>query len=319
MQNNTAEERTCKGSNGNKIKEKISYLPKEIFKGGEQAEYEVTPLNEAGSNPMDASEKFIFQHPLREKIPCGLTTFDLNAIVEEIGGKPKILSSNFVGGKPIEQSKKLAETKKLLDNVKEKVAAYPQYLTYEGSVVLCVLLSVNEGKSISLGGLPSVDRDMILDKLPTNASLSLLSATANLEVSFDETQDFILTYQCDTPETPPTIIRFFNTVIHPHHTQDKAVPIKRDGEKISLGGKFMFDKKDIRRRMGLTSNHEKEEEEEYVSRRQPVSGRNAFELRTDLIQFSVDLLFHNNKNHISPEEVVAVAKVLYTFVENKYR
>jgi len=113
-----------------------------------------------------------------------------------------------------------------------------------------------------------------------------------------------------------------NTVIHPQHLETHAVPVEGDGEKISLGGKLVFDKKRIQQLIGVGRFSEtpapRKDEEEFV-RRQPVSGRNAYEIRADLVQLSMELLFYNGASKISPEEVVSTAKVLYSFIEDRNR
>ena len=217
---------------------------------------------------------------------------------------------------------KVEETKEMLKNFKEKVANYPKYLTYEGSVVLCVMLSINESKNINLNGLPLEDKTLILSLLPQLAVVGLANFDATLKVEFDSERDFVLTYTHKNDSS--LILKFFNTVIHPKVGDDtKNVPIENEGETISLGSTLVLDKKRIQKLIGvdrfstLSPSVKSLDEEEIVPRRQPVSGRNAFELRTDLINMSMDLLFHNDKGNIPPEEVVKTAKVLYAFVENR--
>src|SRR5271169_5630049 len=92
------------------------------------------------------SEKFVASNPIRHKIENGLTSSDLNAIIEEIGGNPvmtpiaKVIETcNQPNESPAKQ-KSIGEAKKLLETFNDKLKNYPKYLTYDGSVVLCVAI-----------------------------------------------------------------------------------------------------------------------------------------------------------------------------------
>lgn len=309
MMNSTPEERNCQAPIGKK-----------------------EPQSSAQFYADGQKERIAARTALVEKAQEGLTTSDLNAIISEVGGKPlatpiaKVIDACNQSNESPAKKKSIEESRKLLDTFNDKLKNYPKILTYEGSVVLCVALSINEGNGINLNGLPQIDRETILSRLPSNALSKMVSFNeAYINVEFDNARDFILTYQDKDvhKDAPPVRLNFFNAVIHPQHLENNSVPVEGDDEKISLGGKLVFDKKRIQTLVG-TSLHSnvgndtiQKENERIPSFRQPVAGRNAFELRTDLIQFSMDLLLHNNKGNISPEDVVKTAKVLYTFVENR--
>lgn len=266
--------------------------------------------------------------PLYEKIRqgSGLTTSDLNTIIEEVGGKPietpvtkvvEVLNSD-VNSHP-EKKKNLEETKKLLETFKEKVATYPKYLSYEGSVVLCVMLSVNEAESISLSGMPSVDRELILAQLPKDAPRQLEICNAHLKVAFDDARDFVLTYEDDKEK--PVVLRFFNTVIHPQKLRDTNVPIEKDGEKVFVGSSLVLDKKRIQKLVGTIPHEEKSSrDDEDMPRRQPVSGRNAYEIRADVLQMALDWSVKTDEfRKKTDDDVVSLAKKFYEFVEDRRR
>jgi len=263
--------------------------------------------------------------PLYDKIKqgSGLTSSDLNAIVEEISGKPiitpvaKVIDACNQPNETPAKKKSIEESRKLLDTFKEKVATYPKCLTYEGAVVLCVMLSVNVADRFNLDGMPIGDKALIVSLLPECAVAHLKRFDATIGVEFDSERDFVMTYK--HKDDVPTVLKFFNTVIHPQHLESNAVPVEGDGEKISLGGKLVFDKKRIQQLVGVGRFSEiptpRKEEEEFV-RRQPVSGRNAYEIRADVLQMAVD--WSGNRSQ-KPEEIIEVANKFYGFVEDRRR
>ena len=212
---------------------------------------------------------------------------------------------------------KVEETKKMLNNFKDKVANYPKRMSYEGSMVLCVMLSMKAIATPNINNLPVVDQELIHGMVQGDYGW--------FEATFDDNKDFLITLR--PPGKDKVIILLINAVAHPTAEDLKdvgagTVPIERDGDKIAVGGKIILKTKTIQKLLGQTPKEYSspvDEADDFPLKRQPVSGRNAFELRSDLVQMSMDLLFHNNKGNIPPEEVVKTAKVLYTFVENKYR
>jgi hypothetical protein len=252
--------------------------------------------------------------PELKKIQAKLASTEISAdnideligeLVEESGIKD-IVDNNY------------KETKKLIDNFREKVAKYPKYISYEGSTVLCVLISVNMSNDINLKGLPLEDRNLILSLLPDNTENK---HNAHISVAFDADHDFILTYQ-GKDDNQQTTINLFNTVIHPNPVSvniDVPVPVVKDKEKIFVGGggNIILDKTRIPKLIGVEP-HKNNTNEEYTPRRQPVVGRNAYEIREDIMGMALEYSL-SNKNKMTPEEIVGVAKIFYSFVENKHR
>ena len=255
-------------------------------------------------------------------IDKGLTPSELTNIVQEVAGhqietpvSKVIVACNQPSESPAKK-KAIEESRKLIESFAKNLKNYPKHLSYEGSVVLCVMVSINETESISINGLPSVDRELILSQLPEGANKKLQEFQAQLKVEFDDARDFILTYTPDK-ETQGVSLRFFNTVIHPQ-TVDRAVAVEKDGEKISLGGKFQFDKKSIQRKIGLTDKHEMDDDtDDLPPKRQPIANRNAYEIRADVLQMAVDWASRNNSKN--PDEVLTLAKKFYSFVEDRNR
>lgn len=211
--------------------------------------------------------------------------------------------------------KSFEETKKLIENFREKTAKYPKYISYEGSAVLCVLLSLSPKATTCITGLPSSDQKIISSLLPEK----YLANCSNFEVKFDDQKDFILIFTADDETIYELSI--FNSVIHPHPTRENVsgwqVQVENKGEKISVGG-LVLDKKGIQKMIGVEPTQKNNNNNDLPAKRQSVVGRNAFELRTDIMQMAMDYST-TNKNPMTPEEIVDVAKVFYGFVENRHR
>ena len=295
--------------------------------------------------------------PLKEKMQAGLTTADLNAIISEISGKPRLqdttpkplpptdpnsVEANFPSKDPFRtketpiskvieacnqsaesptKAKSIGESKKLLTSFKENLATYPKPLTYEGAVVFCVAISVNEGTSISLNGLPQVDRELVLSQLPPDAALLLADGKASINVDFDEMRDFILTYH--TAKNEPVKLKYFNTVIHPQKLPETNVPVEKEGGKVTVGTHLVLDQRRIAKLVGIAPHEkhkDKEEEEDAPRRRQPVAGRNAYEIRADVLQMAIDWIRDKDEyNQKDENDVLQLAKKFYSFVEDRRR
>lgn len=126
-------------------------------------------------------------------------------------------------------------------------------------------------------------------------------------------------------ETEPYHLTMFNSVAHPRPEDLKdmgagVVPVEKDGDRIAVGGKILLNKKGIKKLIGVEplkrDAKRQEPEEDACHRRQPVAGRNAYEIRADVLQMALDWAMRNDDNS-SDEDVVDLAKKFYQFVENK--
>jgi hypothetical protein len=209
------------------------------------------------------------------------------------------------------------ETKTLIQNFKEKVAKYPKYLSYDGSTVLCVLLSMEKTvRRSTFTHLPIEDQEIIKNLIPEKCFKTM----EYFQVEFDNQNDFEFTFFSAVDNYKITM---FNSLIHPKvgDMTHNEVQVKKDGENISVGGKIVLNKKGIQRMIGVDTS-KKESEDEIISRRQPVSGRNAFEIREDILEAAIDVVKSSqssNKESLetSVEIILEVAKKFYSFVENK--
>lgn len=217
--------------------------------------------------------------------------------------------------------KLVEETKKTIENFQEKMANWPKHISYEGSVVLCVLLSMNEVAHTHVGNLPVADYQVLRSVFPEEVALNDFSAM------FDGNKDFIIT----VPRKDKDCISFlfFNSVAHPRYEDLKVegngeVPVEKDGDKISVGAKLVLDKKGIKRLIGVEPlkrnvNNPNIEQEDLLPKRQPVSGRNAYEIRADVLALSVEWASRKDiaSEYTDPDDIIDLAKKFYSFVENK--
>ncbi len=252
----------------------------------------------------------------------GITSETLNTILTEVGAKPvstpltKVIEACNQSTDSLKKQASVAESKRILENFKEKLSNYPKHLSYEGSVVLCSLIGLNQTGNINLSGLPKTDVELIYSQLPV--PLTNLNGPLHFSVALDDQQDFKL--KCeefpDDKTTPSRVfnLRFFNSVIRPENLSSD-IPVEQDGENVKVGSSLVFDKKRIQKLVGASVAEKPKKEEEEAPRRQTVSGRNAFELRTDILTLAVDWV--KKSNNASENEVLRVAKLFYSFVENK--
>jgi hypothetical protein len=251
----------------------------------------------------------------------GLTSSDLNAIVAEVGGKSsvpspisKVIEACNQSTETLSKKKNIAETKKLIETFAKNMESYPKHLSYEGSVVLCSLIGLKQNNNINLNGLPKSDVELIYSQIP------LHTPPLSFSVELDDQQDFKL--KCveisNGLVSPETFnLRFFNSVIRPN-TAPSDIPIKQEGNKVTVGTNLVLDQQRIQKLVGNTPPEKVKSEEEDMPRRQAVSGRNAFEIRTDVLTLAVDWINHSNGKR-TEDEVMRVAKLFYSFVEDRNR
>ena len=220
--------------------------------------------------------------------------------------------------KPPVKDRNFEETKKLITNFKDKVANYPKYISYEGSMVLCVLLSMNNIAKVNLSNLPAIDQNLIKTLMSDNV------VKDSFQVKFDDNKDFILEFVNRAGPGQYNSLNMFNSVAHPRaedlndlNTGD--VPVEKDGETISVGGKIVLNKKSIKKFIGLEPLKRdvkpSEVESDFSQKKQPVAGRNAYEIRSDILFMAIEFL--NKQDDATSDDVIDLAKKFYQFVENR--
>ena len=248
----------------------------------------------------------------------------------EVGGSPEILASyenhvkrlgqDTVGRENI--SERLKKNAGIHKDFASKMANFPKHLSYEGSVVLCVMLSMKEVVYPHLANLPSSDQSLIRSLILKNTNVDL----GIFEARFDENKDFIITFSTPPIYDDGVVLTMINSVAHPRPEDLKGtgvVPVEKDGDKIEVGGKIILNRKGIERLIGIDNKPKPNSEEDPLPRRHPVAGRNAFEIREDVVGKAMEIvewssLKKGDRNpDVITDEVLRIASKLYKFVENK--
>lgn len=209
--------------------------------------------------------------------------------------------------------KSVEETKQIMSTFQTKMKDYPKHMSYEGSMVLCVLLSMKKVAAVSMRNVPSVDQVLIRKLLPDGTDVS------SFDVKFDDNKDFILIF--NPSDNKDISLTMFNTVAHPRPedlVSTSDVPVQSVGDKIDVGGKIQMNKKTIQRMFG----HEQSEPisgEKEEPRRVAATNKNAYEIRADVLKMAIDWSQggHVSGKYTKDDDVINLAKKFYSFVENR--
>lgn len=226
-------------------------------------------------------------------------------------------------------TKNYEETKKIMENFNQKMKNPPNYMSYEGSMVVCVLLSLQSPANIRPDALPEIDKKLILRLIGNDTDGFGLKFTT-IDVVFDEQKNFSVSVK--TPGKATKNFTIINTVAHPR-TEDLAdishdVKLNENGDKIEVGDLIILNKAKIAKFMklsGVPQNKRADLSEldpkttaGQVITKPVVSGRNAFEIRTDVLNMALN--FHINKkveSNATEDDILLTARKFYSFVENR--
>lgn len=273
---------------------------------------EVTNLaSEEKLNAKKIEEDVIEKIPSPEDIEADEIDNLVKELNQEVGNDNIIITKSKVETQ--------SENSKFLFNFREKLANYPKYLSYDGSVVLCVMLSMKDTAYPSLRNLPSVDQETIKKVVPEK-----YINDKSFGVVFDDLKDFILTFSSHHSEIHK--ITMFNTIIHPRPEDiglQGQVKVEKDGEKICVGDKIVLNTTGIKKLIGIELKKENIDLTSMTPKlKQSVAGRNAFEIREDILEAAIDVVkfsAHESNRTVDfiTDESLRVAKKFYAFVENR--
>jgi hypothetical protein len=207
-----------------------------------------------------------------------------------------------------------------------------QYISHEGSTIVSALIAVCDCSPapVSLKQLPDGDRNIINElvyKLVGNRY-----DTKTFWVKFDDYKNFEFSMETDTQKTKEikkNEVHFTigNRVssIPPAETSrfGNDVKIERKGKDILIGDRIKLEKNKVQAAVQPShEDHRPASRNGGFTPRQKVAGRNAYEIRQDLIENAIDVikLSNSTKNSNSDDitdEILNVATRLYEFVENK--
>jgi len=220
--------------------------------------------------------------------------------------------------------KNFQETKKLIENVSEKIANYPKYMSYEGSMVVCVMLSLHREVDVPLNSLPQIDQALIKEIVGNDYGMEIKS----IHVRFDKEKDFFcsLTY-ADKLDKRFTL---FNTVAHPRpedlkDTNQGTVPVEAKENTINLGvGTLVFNKKRLANLAAVPQKSDSWKQSEMPDPTQVIktTNKNAYEIRADVLHMAIDWAKVENSVtgvYVKPtdDQLLDLAKKFYSFVENR--
>jgi hypothetical protein len=173
--------------------------------------------------------------------------------------------------------------------------------------------------------LPSVDQELIKSIIPPK----FVKELDYFEVEFDDDKDFNFKFNAEDGSHHEMIM--FNSVAHPRPEDisngQGEIRVDENGEKLVIGDKISITKMrnrfqrlaginpELKSKSPIAESNRKNIDEDYLPVRQPVAGRNAYEIRADVLQMAVD--FMKKKELSNEDEVLIVAKKFYSFVENK--
>lgn len=230
--------------------------------------------------------------------------------------KHTITQDSLNKGKVISQ-KNFEETKQLIQSVNEKMASYPKhYLSYEGSMVVCVLLSMHESANVPLSSLPQKDQTLIKSIIPDE-----WKDETYIVVQFDKEKDFIISLMSSDEKISPHRFTMFNTVAHPRpedltDTSKAEVKIEEKEGTINLGGAITYDKKRLANLAAVSPRDNRTNEVPEPPSILKTTNRNAYEIRADVLQMAIDWA-RREENPRSDDQLLELAKKFYTFVENR--
>lgn len=207
----------------------------------------------------------------------------------------------------------IKETKNIMDTFSKHLNEYPKHISAQGSTMLCAELAV-DNTIIWVKSLPEDDQMII--KSMCNSELYDWS---KFTIQFDLIKDFILTFASIKACTPGYVIKIFNTLIHPKLSppKNKGIAVNTVGENISIDGYTLNNKKRIQELAGIDEKDSSSKTIKPQIKSQVSNNRNAFEIRTDVLQMSLDFFIQKGSVMISDDDVINVAKKFYKFVENK--
>ena len=223
-----------------------------------------------------------------------------------------ILNSIISKNPEFDIDKSTNETKQLLNTFQENMDCYPQHISYNGSNVLTVAAALQT--PVKLSALSIEDQLVINGQLNLHKLQSCINRT-QFTVSLDSTKDFELFFEYGKEKIK---VRLFNGIIHskPADVSTENLPVNIDVNR-------------FQHLAGIKSNAStKVELEDPITstihhipdvKSQPKAGKNAFEIRADVLKMSIDWLTRTpNSPMVSNEDgVIKLAKKFYAFVENK--
>ncbi len=201
--------------------------------------------------------------------------------------------------------------KKFLENRSEPI----QWISHEGSMILCSLIAISDGDGawININQLPDEDKEIVFGftKKPVTGFWADLDQYKNFECSIDSEEkgggsNFTLGNRIAS--------------IPPSEATGRPVDVKieKKGKDIIIGNQIKLEKNRMQNLVHPTdpTNNGTNRGNGFVPR-QKVAGRNAYEIRADVLEMALDWAKSNGDKKMDTDDVLDIAEAFYGFVEHK--
>lgn len=232
----------------------------------------------------------------------------------------KSIVEDIFGNQMLDDKKLSGSSKKETDEVIKKffksgTTQTMQWLSYEGSLIVSALIGVSntDVTTIRMEQFPECDKILLQN--------NILKCSRVLTVMLDQYQNFIFR----NDEFEETGVIFGNRVanIPPEESvqfgNGSDVKVEQKGREILIGDRIKIEKERLQTLLqkpdSLYHPHAETQLTKGFQPRPKISGRNAYEIRSDVLEMAVDWAKHENKGHA--EDVVEIANLFYKFVEHK--
>jgi len=212
--------------------------------------------------------------------------------------------------------KKLTESEQAEKKFRENKSGPIQWISYEGSMIISALVAVSDdnGAWIYLSQLPDADKEVVLKMTETSVS--------GFRVLIDQYKNF----ECSAGHNDKGVPKFHFTLgnrvasIPPHEASrfgNVDVKVERKGKDILIGDRIKLEKGKIQNLVNPIDPTNNGANRGGFVPRQKVSGRNAYEIRADVLELAVDWAKTNGDKKMDTDDVLDIAEAFYSFVEHK--
>jgi len=213
--------------------------------------------------------------------------------------------------------RKFTEADQAEKKFRENKGSPIQWISYEGSMIICSLISVSDDGNafINMCQLPKEDQDIILH-MTEQKILSGFHVKLDSYKNFDcyigknvDKESILAKFTLGNrvASIPPYEVSRFSNV---------DVKVERKGKDILIGDRIKIDRNKMQNFVNSTdSTNKRENRGQEVVPRQKVSGRNAYEIRADILEMAIDWAKLQGEKKL--EDVLSIAETFYSFVEHK--
>jgi len=210
------------------------------------------------------------------------------------------------------EPRKLSDAEQAEKSFRENKNVTIQWVSYEGSMIMCSLIAVSDDDSayVSLLQLPEGDREIIMNR--TN-----FQVTHGFRAKFDQYKNFL----CSADNCPVEFTLGNRVASIPPNEAGKGgsdVKIERKGKDIVIGDRIKLEKNRIQNLVNPTdpTNNGANRGSGFVSRPK-ATGRNAYEIRADVLEMALDWAKTHGDKKLDTDDVLDIAEAFYGFVEHK--